>query len=347
MRLIVCALLIAVAGANPFNRTNNVIEPIVKAEDWRLVPDTDYKLHLINVNDVPSEIEPTFVGERDMIFRLFTSSNPITPQTIQIRNDAQLQNSNFNPTHRTRFFIHGWTQGGPDTANIYRDAYLALGNFNIFAVDWGVGAQDPNYIASRNRVGDVGRTTAAYIDWLNTRGLAFSNIVVLGHSLGAHAAGHTGKAVRNGRLPVIVAIDPAGPLFSLANPGDRVDFSDADHVEVLATDTLFLGFEQPIGHATFYPNGGNRQPGCEGEVAGACSHVIAAAFMVESINPLRTFGAIRCQNFDAIRNNNCVSSGPSRNMGGEPVVDDNTRSPPGSVYFLRTNPTSPFSQGPV
>lgn len=70
--------------------------------------------------------------------------------------------------------------------------------------------------------------------------------------MGAHAAGHTGKAVRNGRLPVIVAIDPAGPLFSLDNAADRVHFTDADHVEVLATDTLFLGFEQPIGHGEQY-----------------------------------------------------------------------------------------------
>lgn len=66
--------------------------------------------------------------------------------------------------------------------------------------------------------------------------------------MGAHAAGHTGKAVANGRLPVIVAIDPAGPLFSLDNPNTRVDHTDAVHVEVIATDTLFLGFEQPIGH---------------------------------------------------------------------------------------------------
>lgn len=40
--------------------------------------------------------------------------------------------------------------------------------------------KDPNYVASRNRVGEVGRTAAAYIDWLNTRGLPFANIVVLG-----------------------------------------------------------------------------------------------------------------------------------------------------------------------
>lgn len=66
--------------------------------------------------------------------------------------------------------------------------------------------------------------------------------------MGAHAAGHTGKEVTRGRLPVIVAIDPAGPLFSVANPHDRVDFTDATHVEVLATDIVFLGFEQPIGH---------------------------------------------------------------------------------------------------
>lgn len=161
------------------NRTNG-IESIVQKADWRLIPDSDYNLHLVDIHADNLDIEPMFVGERDMVFRLFTRSNPITPQAIQIRNDAQLQSSFFNSAHQTRFHIHGWTQGGPDTANIYRDAYLTQNNFNVFAVDWGVGAQDPNYIASRNRVGEVGRTVAAYIDWLNTQGLLFSNVVVLG-----------------------------------------------------------------------------------------------------------------------------------------------------------------------
>lgn len=43
----------------------------------------------------------------------------------------------------------------------------------------------------------------------------------------------------------------SGPLFSLADPANRVDFTDATHVEVLATDIVFLGFEQPIGHGKF------------------------------------------------------------------------------------------------
>lgn len=66
--------------------------------------------------------------------------------------------------------------------------------------------------------------------------------------------------------------------------------------------------------------------------------------MVESINPARVFGATRCRDFNDIRTSNCVVSGPSRRMGGEPVVDG--VSPPGSVYFLETNPSAPHSQGP-
>lgn len=67
--------------------------------------------------------------------------------------------------------------------------------------------------------------------------------------------------------------------------------------------------------------------------------------MTESINPNHIFGAIRCRDFNDIRNRNCVVNGPSRRMGGEPVLIDGT-SPPGSVYFLTTNPTSPHNQGP-
>lgn len=90
--------------------------------------------------------------------------------------------------------------------------------------------------------------------------------------------GHAGKRTTRGRIRGIAALDPAGPLFSLDNPAERLHstgkktlndfsdfckisiylhyFTDADHVESLVTDAGRLGFEHPIGHANFYPNWG-------------------------------------------------------------------------------------------
>lgn len=96
--------------------------------------------------------------------------------------------------------------------------------------------------------------------------------------------------------------------------------------------------------ANFYVNWGSRQPGCEGEIAGICSHQIVAHFMVQSINPANVFGAIRCSNFNDIISRNCVAAGASRRMAGEPVVDG--LSEPGTVFFLTTDPNPPFAQGP-
>lgn len=55
---------------------------------------------------------------------------------------------------------------------------------------------------------------------------------------------------------------PAGPLFSVNNPNDRIDSTDAEYVEIIHTDTRSFGFGDPIGHTDFYPNGGFGQPGC-------------------------------------------------------------------------------------
>lgn len=61
-------------------------------------------------------------------------------------------------------------------------------------------------------------------------------------------------------MPKIVGLDPAGPLFSLNKPQDRLDSTDAIYVETIQTS--ILGFHNPIGMVTFYPNGKRVQPGC-------------------------------------------------------------------------------------
>lgn len=63
----------------------------------------------------------------------------------------------------------------------------------------------------------------------------------------------------------IVALDPAGPLFSVGDVDGRVDANDGVYVEIIHTNYHMLGFREPIGDADFYPNFGRIMPGCESD----------------------------------------------------------------------------------
>lgn len=318
---------------------NNIKNEQIVETNWQLMPDADGNMHMVNLNDNES-VEPTFNAWNQIRFILFTRSNR-NGQQVALNNAGQLSASHFNSGHQTRFIIHGWNNdGNADVNRLISNAYLDIGNFNVFVVDWGAGANTINYNTARNRVGDVGHVTAQFIDFLHTRGSAFSSIVVIGHSLGAHAGGFAGKRVARGRIAAIVGLDPANPGFSIGAPAQRLHSGDANYVEVIHTDIGRLGFDQPIGHASFYPNWGRGHPGCGIEVTGMCSHSRAFEFFAESIRNSNGFWATRCSGWSAIQNRNCPSAGANQVMGGEPV----NRGANG-VFFLQTNPRPPFAQG--
>lgn len=300
----------------------------------------DYHLYDLNA-PAPVDVEPVFNPQQDVVFLLFTRLNPNQPQRIVLNNAATLANSNFNAAHPTRYLIHGWN-GHDDTSmnNQARPALLQRGNFNVIVVDWGIGAQ-ADYLTARNRVAAAGGVVAQFIDWLNmVRGVPFASVSCIGFSLGAHVAGFAGKRVTRGRLASIIALDPAFPLFNINNPENRVAATDAIYVESVHTDGGRLGFHEPIGLASFYPNGGRGQTGCGNDPVGACSHNRAFEFYVESINSPNAFFATRCAGFNSIVTNSCPSTGPSMAMGGEPVANGAN-----GVYFLETNGQRPFGQG--
>lgn len=54
-------------------------------------------------------------------------------------------------------------------------------------------------------------------------------------------------------------LDPAAWGFPLESPDLRLDISDAEFVDVIH---CALSYNESIGHADFYPNGGFEQPGC-------------------------------------------------------------------------------------
>lgn len=134
------------------------------------------------------------------------------------------------------------------------------------------------------------------------------------------------------------ALDPAGPLFYLNTPNERVDSTDGVYVEVMHTNGGTQGFRDPIGHTDFFPNGGRSQPGCGLDVGGPCAHARTVLFYAESINT--PFPARQCTSFNDVDNNRCTPTGVNANMGG-PWGNVGLR----GLFHLTTNAASPFSQG--
>lgn len=131
---------------------------------------------------------------------------------------------------------------------------------------------------------------------------------------------------------------PKGPLFQLNDPDNRVSENDGVYVEIMHTNGGTLGFREPIGHASFFPNFGQSQPGCGVDVGGGCAHGRCIPLYAESINSV--FTATECQSFEEIDNNQCTPTGRTAPMAGA-VGNINLR----GNFYLETNAQSPFSMG--
>lgn len=303
-----------------------------------MVPDHNGRMHIIDVNSIEIEPEPQFNAETDTIFLLFTRRNRNSGHRITFDMNT-VRNSNWTANNDVRFVIHGWNQNQNAGLNTYmRNSFLDRANHNVVVVDWGAGAQTSNYLSARNRVGSVGAAVSRLINTMIANRLTASGrVIIVGHSLGAHVAGHAGKLI-NPRPAAIFATDPAGPLFSLNDSANRLHSTDAIYTETIHTNAGVLGFGQPITHASFYPNWGTSQPGCGSDLTGACAHDRSNQFYSESINSNR-FSARQCTNHAQITSKNCPGTGIRGTMGG-----DSGKSLRG-VFYLETNSASPFARG--
>lgn len=73
---------------------------------------------------------------------------------------------------------------------------------SIISIDWKVAAS-ADYIRAVRYVPLVGNKVGEMIDWLNTLGVSFSNVHILGHSLGGHVAGISGRSAITGEVEYI------------------------------------------------------------------------------------------------------------------------------------------------
>jgi len=132
---------------------------------------------------------------------------------------------------------------------------------NVIGVDWSSCSHVVLYEQSMECAKKVGEFIGDLILWLGEEtGLSPDNVHGVGHSLGGQAISFVSRKVFISR---ITSLDPAGPLFTHAEPYHRLDPSDAKFVDVFHTSTNIIGITPAAGHVDFYPNGGAHQPGCE------------------------------------------------------------------------------------
>ncbi|GLG95242.1 Phospholipase A1 1 [Gryllus bimaculatus] len=294
------------------------------------MPDGNGLLHLVDL----TQEEPTqrLDGAKDVTLNLYTQKNPTSAQIIQLNNVP----SNFDASKPTRFVIHGWNSAASHMDHI-RQAYIATGSgYNVILVDWS-GKASAIYSSARSSALEVGKYVAEVVNNLiSLKGLNLNTLYIIGHSLGAHAAGVAGYNL-NSKLARVVGLDAAAPLFGSTSLPNRLDATDAQFVEAIHTNGGLLGWEDPLADADFFPNGGSSQTGCGLDVGGSCSHSRSHQYYAESITS-KNFVGTQCSTYKQYSSGSC-SSNPTAIMG------EWTPTSASGSYWLDTNKSSPYAKG--
>lgn len=123
---------------------------------------------------------------------------------LNISNEKDYKNIDFDNTKQSVFIIHGWNDRyNLSMAQTVKDAYLTAVNYNIFLVDWGIIANE-SYIAARTSVSQLGVVVGKKILVMVEKVSLNLNLTgIVGHSLGAQISGNVGRSL-SGNLSYII-----------------------------------------------------------------------------------------------------------------------------------------------
>jgi len=257
-------------------------------------------------------------SEDAVTFYMWTHPSRLEYRPVQLGNLSSLLAAGYNSSWPVKVLIHGFGDSGITSwTDRLRKAYFTTGKYNIISVDWELMATSPWYATAVKNTEVVGRVTARLLVWMVAdAGCSWERVHVLGSSLGAHAAGYTGRFT-GGRVHRVTGLDPSGPLFHTVNEKDRLDRSDGQFVDVIHTAGRWVGDEDPLGDVDFIVNGGRApQPGCETKESLdlSCSHFRAWQLYTQSVYAQGTgqpsdwypkITAISCLSYDMLKAGSC------------------------------------------
>uniref|UniRef100_A0A3Q1H0G0 Triacylglycerol lipase n=1 Tax=Acanthochromis polyacanthus TaxID=80966 RepID=A0A3Q1H0G0_9TELE len=303
---------------------------------------------------------PTELGTR---FLLFTGRNSYYQE---IKADETIDISNYSGRYKTRFVIPGYlVKKDEDWPQDMCKAMVKKENGNCIAVEWKKGLKT-KYAQAANNARVLAAQVASMITFLMGHFKQNADkFHLIGHSLGAHAAGEVGSRIPG--LARITGLDPSEPYFQHTDSSVRLDTSDATFVDVIHTDALpfssklGLGMSESVGHIDFYPNGGELMPGCSANKGkpteldaiwegtsnfDACNHARAYQYYTESISQSESFVGFPCSDQDSFAAEKCFPCADSQCplMGHSAdkftVIDGISK----TKYFLSTGRSKPFGR---
>ncbi|XP_064922989.1 pancreatic lipase-related protein 2 isoform X1 [Columba livia] len=315
--------------------------------------------HLTGLPDPPEKM--------NISFSLYTRETGNNSQVISAINPSTIKNSHFSTRRNTSFIIHGFGSTGKKGWVVAMClVLLEVENTNCIAVDWKDGAKG-SYVSAVNNIRVIGAEVAYFIKILQEEfRYSFGNIHIIGHSLGAHAAGEAGRRIPGIRR--ITGLDPAGPYFEGTPPEVRLDPSDADFVDVIHSNAAHFpafgfGIYNTTGHLDFYPNGGTFMPGCtdlipemklneleatiaaDATVIGGCHHSRSHEFYCQSIlHPTGYLGYL-CESYEFFKAGHCFPCSQERcpMMGYYADRFPDRLKMVNQKYFLNTAANPPFT----
>nr|BAN20994.1 lipase [Riptortus pedestris] len=289
-----------------------------------LYPDEEEEM-TSNLNMDPSQVE----------FHLYTKLGPDNATRIYVNDSMGLHEAGFDPKRKTKFLVHGFLNNlNSDIIQNIKNNFLNETNeeYNIIAVDWSV--YTVMYVNVDEKSETAGNVVAEFMDFIIGEGATADDIHCIGHSLGAHACGFAGNSVKNGKIGRITGLDPALPGFNTATPSQRLDATDAQYVDCIHTCGGFLGIDEPICTADFYPNAGRNQPGCHWFDFGSCSHGRSHELFAESILNEHLFPSFLCDDVE-FTPEKCMFTGA---LMGYPANNETT-----GIFYTKTNDGFPFA----
>ncbi|XP_075151228.1 pancreatic triacylglycerol lipase [Haematobia irritans] len=322
-------------------------------DTWMYMPDGDGQPQVAYLVEPPPEDNRNQVPQL-IQFEYYGTTNPSEPVVSNVwLNDEENSNrykrdtweemaEKFNPALDTKILVHGWKSSTQSNSiQSIRGGYIKRGHVNVFAINWRDQADNIYYLRPARYTVQVGRAVAKLIDLLvEVKNADPKRIHLIGHSLGSHIMGYAGSYTKY-RVGRITGLDPARPAFEdCIGPENHLDRTDADFVDVIHSCAGFLGFKNPIGHADFYPNGGNPpQPGCTelNQIFTGCSHGRSYEYYAESINSEKGFYALPCNSLLEIKGNNCT--------GNKILMGDPTPRTAQGIYYLKTSDKPTFALG--